>query len=460
MFANRLRGSSLALRVLFVSESVPHDRHGGGGITELGIAQALGRIPGVSISLFSLREERNLHGANRDEIWSSVAKTFQSATVATPLSHRISSERNALPISILGVRFSLRRFRSGFAYRNEVSAVARSANFDLLVSYGWDAAQASSRSNLPKIALLGDPLGLPYILRKYLFPNPKWRLRHRLLLEVERSIVRTWSYFSCRRVLRTFSHVGAFANHHADDYQKLSGRLVRYIPTPTPVRVGNGLVSNLQTKTLREKPLRLGMIGHLNGTATLQGLAEFHNTLVGGLASDLNNGSITLDIAGGYAESVPMNLRLSMEAYGANFLGQIWPPDSFFDTIDVLLVPTSIPLGIRVRILTAMGLGVPVLAHEMNAQGIPELVDGRNSFLYRSSDEFYAKLELLRIFEVRRVLIKGGKRTISRSFSMEDRPGGNWLIDLVTSFAERRTDEPMRGAPKKSFRPTPCPRVG
>src|SRR5262249_40927515 len=48
---------------------------------------------------------------------------------------------------------------------------------------------------------------------------------------------------------------------------------------------------------------------------------------------------------------------------------------------DALLVPTSIPLGIRVRIVTGFSFGTPVVTHTANAQGIPELVHGTNALL-------------------------------------------------------------------------------
>lgn len=46
-----------------------------------------------------------------------------------------------------------------------------------------------------------------------------------------------------------------------------------------------------------------------------------------------------------------------------------------------MIVPTNIPLGIRVRVVTAWSFGCPIVAHRANAAGIPEMQDGENALL-------------------------------------------------------------------------------
>jgi glycosyltransferase involved in cell wall biosynthesis len=426
--------SNVPVKLLFVTDRVPHDRHGGGGVTELGIARLLAGNPAVSLSLLCLREEKNLHGTDSAEIRSEVGQIFETIFVLPARANKSSEKQTTWVFSLLGVRFSLQKFRSGFLYSFPTRGIVAAENYDLVISYGWDAAQATSRTKVRKIALLGDPLTLPYISRKYLFPSEKWRWRHRLLLKIEDFFLRTWAFWSCRRILRGCWEVGAFAAHHARDYQRVSGRQVTYVQTPVDIHPVAKLSGKSRSQMSPGSSLSLGMIGHLNGTATLQGLSEFECTLLPGLVSDLESGSVSLKIAGGYVESMPLHLRQSFEASGADFMGQVWPPESFFESIDVLVVPTSIPLGIRVRILTAMSMGVPVFAHAANKAGIPELEDGNNSLLYSSSTEFFAKLEILRNLEVRESLAFGGKKTISSGFSHGDDGAGNWLYDLVDSL--------------------------
>ena len=45
------------------------------------------------------------------------------------------------------------------------------------------------------------------------------------------------------------------------------------------------------------------------------------------------------------------------------------------------LVPIPVDLGIRVRILTSFAKKLPVVCHESNSKGIPELKDGINCLM-------------------------------------------------------------------------------
>ena len=84
----------------------------------------------------------------------------------------------------------------------------------------------------------------------------------------------------------------------------------------------------------------------------------------------------------------------------------------------VLLVPTSIPLGIRVRILTGFAYGSCIVTHPANASGIPELADGHNA-LMRSTPEALAGAiaEALRDPALRAELRRGARETYERWFA-------------------------------------------
>ena len=58
-----------------------------------------------------------------------------------------------------------------------------------------------------------------------------------------------------------------------------------------------------------------------------------------------------------------------------------------YEDSDLILVPTPITLGIRVRILTAMMYGKLIIAHTSNKQGIPELENEYNCLLGCSGKE-------------------------------------------------------------------------
>lgn len=424
------------LRVLMLLDSIPHDRHGGGGITELGLARILRGISSVRLTLLALNGLKHLHGAEPGEAGASAETLFESVN---SLEGQIDNSRGfwSLPgFSILGIDFSLSRFRKGYAHRSQVSRFVRNEEIDIVISYGWDALQAASQVSRPVIALLGDPIARPFLYRRTLFPDSRLRGRHRFILSIHRLFLRAWAAMSSRRLLRRAQIVGAFAHHHAREYELLSGRRVDYVQTPVYVSQNVPLSKVPSHSQVDKGPLRLGLIGHLNGTATLQGLSEFQRSLLPRIAELVSSGSISLKIAGGYIEAVPVELRESLEKSGALFVGQVWPPEDFFSDIDLLLVPTSIPLGIRVRILTAQTLGIPVLAHESAKLGIPELANSENSYLYETAHDFASKISELMSPSVRHSVAKAGFLTVLKDFSVERGGCNRWMVQQIRRLQE------------------------
>lgn len=62
-----------------------------------------------------------------------------------------------------------------------------------------------------------------------------------------------------------------------------------------------------------------------------------------------------------------------------------------------VIIPIDIPIGNRTRIITAMALGVPVIAHSNTALGNPSLVDLQTCYLARNAAGFVERMQ--RAFE-------------------------------------------------------------
>ena len=119
------------------------------------------------------------------------------------------------------------------------------------------------------------------------------------------------------------------------------------------------------------------------------------------------------------------------------FCGHSDDPSDEFLSADALVVPTPIKLGTRVRILTAFSYGCPVVAHEANALGIPELAARRNVLLGSSADELADAIVRVTGDDVlRRRLEDGGRTTFERWFA----PGvaAERLVELLGSIAAGR----------------------
>jgi glycosyltransferase involved in cell wall biosynthesis len=222
------------------------------------------------------------------------------------------------------------------------------------------------------------------------------------------------------RLLGECEAAGDFAAHHADWLRRKGVPGCEYLRTPVPDPGPPGKSPDSR---------RILLIGHLRGTSTLDGLALFAADVLPRLPDD-----VEVRIAGGWAP--PPELARALTRPNVVFLGHLARPDDEFRSAAALVVPTAVPLGARVRILSAFSFGCPVVAHSSNALGIPELADGENSLLGQTGAELAAAaLRLVESRELRSRVGAGGRDAYERWFSppvaarrIEER-----LVELATS---------------------------
>src|ERR687890_651883 len=89
----------------------------------------------------------------------------------------------------------------------------------------------------------------------------------------------------------------------------------------------------------------------------------------------------------------PPELARLLDRPSVHLLGHVDEAGAEFRRAHVLLVPNSISLGIRVRIVTALSHGTCVVTHRANTLGIPELEHGTNALVGASGAEL-ARLTL------------------------------------------------------------------
>jgi glycosyltransferase involved in cell wall biosynthesis len=84
----------------------------------------------------------------------------------------------------------------------------------------------------------------------------------------------------------------------------------------------------------------------------------------------------------------------------------------------VLLVPNSIPLGIRVRIVTGFSFGTCIVSDAANTGGIPELRHEQNALIGSTPAELAAALlRVVRDDELRARLGRGARETYLAGFA-------------------------------------------
>ena len=200
---------------------------------------------------------------------------------------------------------------------------------------------------------------------------------------------------------------GAFAAHHAKWLRDRGAAGCLYLHTPVP---DPGPVERAEPE-----PPRILLVGHFKGVVTLEGLELFARHVLPALERELGAEGFEVRIAGGYAP--PPELARLLDRPSVRLLGHVEEAGPEFRRAHVMLVPNSIPLGIRVRIVTAFSYGTCVVTHNANRQGIPELEHDMNALVGGSPAELVREtLRALGDGQLRRRIGMCGREAYDRDF--------------------------------------------
>ena len=106
----------------------------------------------------------------------------------------------------------------------------------------------------------------------------------------------------------------------------------------------------------------------------------------------INNFSI---IIGGRTK-LPKIYDKYLETYSEiSYVGYISDLKSFLKQFSALLIPISLPLGNRTRVLDGLSFGIPVVGHKALSNGNPYLINEVNCLLADTGNDFIIKLDRL-----------------------------------------------------------------
>ena len=143
-------------------------------------------------------------------------------------------------------------------------------------------------------------------------------------------------------------------------------------------------------------PVRFGYLGALYPGKGIGFLLEAFGTLP--------QAAVSLDVAGTGTPEYESFLRGRYAAPSVRFLGHS-KPETFFATIDVLVVPSLLQEAFGRVIAEAYAHGVPVVAS--NRGGMPEIVDeGKTGFLFDPEHPESLRVALMRFLEDRQLLTR------------------------------------------------------
>jgi glycosyltransferase involved in cell wall biosynthesis len=193
------------------------------------------------------------------------------------------------------------------------------------------------------------------------------------------------------------------------------------------------------------------VIGDLATTSTSSGLRAVAYAVLPRLVEQFGDSGFELRLVGGGAP--PPDLAPALEHPSVRFVGRVVPADPEFLATDLMVVPTNIPLGIRVRVVTAWSFGCPIVAHRANASGVPEMQEGDNSLLADTDAQLAdAVSRALEDEALRRRLSQGGRRTFEKWFS--ESIAGQAIVDEMEKVAAVRDEEQRRGSSSRPLKST------
>lgn len=403
------------LKILLVVPDVPDVGHSGDGITAQGLIESLSAVDNVSLEILALSPTKIRHSYQ----FQRSDKVVDVEILQTP-PHSKGMRILRKFLSNVSSSLGLGSFLLPLTARTQVERFINSSGADLIIGYHWGVAFATNRTKATRVILVGDPLGEAVRLRdqQHALANPTKSYIRRLwrrLIGVRRTARITIQRFLMRWALQS-AHVFAFSPWHASQFSSMLNRTVPYIRTPYP----RNSVSPAGSRTKKQKPARIVLLGQLAGSATRQGLDFFQREVFPHLRSAVSRGDIEIRVVGGPLEALGDGRWNQMRDSGANFVGHVFPVESELLLASAVVVPTSVPLGNRVRILTCWDLGVPVVVHQANQAGIPELLNWYNALVSRSGREMAEQiLHLIRSPELSADLAGGGESTLQRNFSVE-----------------------------------------
>lgn len=274
-------------------------------------------------------------------------------------------------------------------YAGQVIDIVNRIKPDAIMAYHFQALAAISKIvGVPKIGLVGDPQ-FAVVKFRFLYFLKRLNWRQILLLPFFPLLYFKYKKFDIQ-LLNQCQIKGAFAAHHARELVVAGVKDTRYYRTPIidPFNSGSGDVIGGQL----DNEFKIFLLGHLQGIATISGLAIFVQEVLPLLLKRLGRDKFVINIVGGYFDSLPNYIKNGLKQARVSVKGYLKDIKREMSPKQIFLTPTPIELGIRVRIITAMGYSNLIIAHVANQKGIPELKNGVNCLLASSGKELAYKI--------------------------------------------------------------------
>ena len=291
--------------------------------------------------------------------------------------------------------------------KREVQNYIKNSNPFVVISVHTEALSVTDGmdARIPVLGIMGDPSHLPLLFNTINDLSIKRPITSFIKLYVlVRDIFRVIK--EDIRLLSNSTAVGALAGHYSEWFKKKGVLGCEYFRLPI---FDDGCLSKPRAGENRpNKKFRVILLGALHGTATISGLELFTKVTYPKLIDLIGLDNFEVHIYGdGVWPKTVEDITVKSNVFKRGYVEDI---KSEMAHADVLVVPTPINLGIRVRILTALSYGQCIVAHKANSQGIPEIKHRKNCLLANSGLEMAELINEIYMDEDLRIALEDGAR--------------------------------------------------
>jgi len=243
------------------------------------------------------------------------------------------------------------------------------------------AISALDHIKFPRVIILGDPPAATTAARQ-IPPFVPWR--HLLSRNAIWWLWRAYQYhrFTITR-LRREKHLFNAVHGYTMRFRKQGLPQMNFLRNLAPDIGGTDWRHEREVKE-QGRVFRIMLLGDLNTTVNSVGLRYFSKAVYPALKKVMLS-EYEIHICG--SGTPPHDIAAELSAPNVYFRGFVDDLREELFLADVLLVPTPIKLGGRVRITYAWSTGICVIAHEANAFGLVEMQHQKNALLGGTAQE-------------------------------------------------------------------------
>jgi glycosyltransferase involved in cell wall biosynthesis len=384
------------MRVLQLSPKVPWPPEDGGRVASRVLALSLLRA-GAEVRLLSLNPAKH-------RVEAAALPAEARAVRLETVDHDTSLSVAGLLGSLLrGTSYNVDRFRSA-AFERRVAAVIREEPPDVVL--------LESLYLLPSLPALRRATRAPVVLRSYNIEHEIWYR----LVPGERNPVRRLLLAHLARRLRAFEIDARNAPDAIVPVTAEDAETYRRLGTTVPIHVAPvGLeTARVPDRSGEGERGTLVFLGALDWRPNLEGIRWFLDRVWPAIQRAVPRARL---VVGG--SNPPAGLEKSLSGEGVTCVGRVPDAHAFFASGAAMIVPLLSGGGMRVKILEAMALGVPVVSTRLGATGI----EARDGVEIRLADEpdlmAAACIELLSDPTGAVELGRAGRRTVLARFGAD-----------------------------------------